>query len=160
MCINTRFIRSDLLVIIKILQSINFLSTRSQEFVDRKLTSCQQTPNFLQKEKQYIFRFHYTCKPYDKQDEQYQKAKRPSFILFFQCLYIGGIGYIDTVHPIYRCNTSDIQMLHVRYIDFFSSYSSFVSLTKLELQIIYPHKKSFVSFVNTNLCRIFVCLCK
>ena len=25
----------------------NFVSTRSWEFVDRKLTSCQQTPNFL-----------------------------------------------------------------------------------------------------------------
>jgi hypothetical protein len=34
-------------LIIKVLQRINFLPTRSWEFVDKKLTSRRQTPNFL-----------------------------------------------------------------------------------------------------------------
>ena len=45
--VNGRICEVNLLLIIKVLQRINFLSTRSWEFVDKKLTSCRQTPNFL-----------------------------------------------------------------------------------------------------------------
>ena len=58
---NTLFTQENSLLIINMLQTPNFLSTRSWEFVDRKLTSCQQTPNFLSKEKLQIFRFSYTA---------------------------------------------------------------------------------------------------
>ena len=44
---NTLFTQGNSLLIINMLQTPNFLSTISWEFVDRKLTSCQQTPNFL-----------------------------------------------------------------------------------------------------------------
>ena len=44
---NTLFAQENSLLIINALQTPNFLSTRSCEFVHRKLTSCQQTPNFL-----------------------------------------------------------------------------------------------------------------
>lgn len=44
---NNKWFSFVIMLIIKGLQCVYFLSTRSWEFVDKELTSCWQTPNFL-----------------------------------------------------------------------------------------------------------------